>query len=252
MIPIKTPAEIEIMNQGGKKLWQILQTLLSEIKPGKTGMEIEKLASELIEKSGGKASFKMVPNYHWATCICINDCVVHGIPTDIPFKEGDVVGIDIGLYYQGFHTDVSWTVQVKDQKLDQNSKIETFLQTGEEALKRAIEQVKPGNRIGHISQAIQSVIEDNGYSVVHELIGHGVGKKLHEEPEIPGFEAKKLKRTPEIKEGMVLAIEVIYNVGDRDVYIDDDGWTIRTKDGKISALFEKTVAVRRGGFFVLT
>ena len=271
-IPIKSEADIKAMIEGGEKLGKIISFLVSWTKSGMTGLDIERKACELIKQAGGGPSFKKVPGYRWATCICVNDCVVHGVPDDTPFREGDVIGIDIGMYYRGFHTDTSWTKQIKSQKSNlpdaclpakqgkaglktttKNKEVDEFLKTGELALKKAIEQVKPGNRIGHLSKSIQETIEGQGCSVVRELIGHGVGKNLHERPEIPGNLNKPLEKTPILKPGMVLAIEVIYNLGKPDIYIDPkDGWTVRTKDGKISALFEKTVAVVAGGFLVLT
>lgn len=256
MIHRKSPEEIAIMKEGGEKLRAILAQLLSEVKAGKTGMDIERLALALLAKAGGKASFQMVPNYKWATCICINDGVVHGVPNEIPFQEGDVVGIDIGMYYKGFHTDTSWTIQIKDQRSeikDKSGKINKFLTTGEVALEQAILACKIGNSIGHISNAIQHTVEQGGYSVVRELVGHGVGKQLHEDPEVPCFLGKKIEKTLPVIENMVLAIEVIYTMGKPEIYIDErDGWTIRTKDGTLSALFEKTVALGSKGAVVLT
>ncbi|MBI4129944.1 type I methionyl aminopeptidase [Candidatus Roizmanbacteria bacterium] len=247
----------KVMQEGGEHLSHILNQILSHISPGVTPLELDRLAERLIKQAGGSPSFQTVGDYRWATCICVNDCVVHGIPTSTPLKEGDVVGVDVGILYKGYHTDTSWTLRVQNSKLKtQNSKpdkIDIFLETGEKALSNAITQVKPGNRIGHISRAIQETIEEAGYSVVHELIGHGIGTKLHEEPEVPGVLRKPVSKTPLLREGMMLAIEVIYTMGKPEVYIDDtDGWTIRTKDGTISALFEKTVAVVRDGVLVLT
>ena len=246
------------MHEGGKKLKRVLNETLTRVTPGISAYEIDQFADNLIKKEGAEASFKRVKGYHWASCICVNDCVVHGIPhKEIVLEENDVVTVDLGIYYRGFHTDMSWTVRVNksNQKLGskKNDEIDRFLKTGEQALENAIAQVKLGNRIGHISQAIQNTIEPDGYRVVEELVGHGVGRKLHEDPEISGLLLKPLSKTSELKIGMTLAIEAIYVLGKPDVYVDEaDGWTIRTKDGTIASCFEKTIAVTRDGLLVLT
>lgn len=257
MIHLKKPHEIEIMKEGGAKLKRVVDAVLSEARPGVTPRQLDRLADQLIKKEGGEASFKKVPGYKWTTCMCINDIVVHGIPNDTPLKEGDIAGIDIGMFYKGFHTDSSWSVVVKDQRAKSSEQTEIadkekFLKIGEQALERAIAHVAPGKRIGSISDTIQKHIERHGYSVVRELVGHGVGKKLHEDPEIPGVLKGSIEDTPVISEGMALAVEVIYAVGKPDIYLDQDGWTIRTKDGTLSGLFEKTVIATRHGVIVLT
>ena len=259
MIHLKSEKEIATMQEGGKKLKRVLTETLIQVKPGISAAKIDKFADDLIRKEGGEPSFKRVKGYRWASCICINDCVVHGIPhKEIILKEDNVVTVDLGMYYQGFHTDMSWTVRVEDPirqlaDKDPNDKINKFLKTGERALKNGIAQVKLGNRIGHISQAIQNTIEPEGYGVIEELVGHGVGRKLHEDPEVPGLLMRPLSKTPKLKIGMTLAIEAIYVMGKPDVYIDEaDGWTIRTKDGTIASCFEKTIALTRGGLLVLT
>ena len=258
MIHLKSEKEIATMHEGGKKLKRVLEETLIHVKPGVSAAEIDTFADNLIRKEGGEASFKRVKGYSWATCICVNDCVVHGIPhKKLILKENDMVTVDVGMYYRGFHTDMSWTVRVKNSNQEsgirKKKKIDHFLKTGEEALENGIAHVKLGNRIGHISKAIQNTIEPEGYSVVEELVGHGVGRTLHEDPEVPGLVLKPLSKTPELKIGMTLAIEAIYVMGKPDVYIDEaDGWTIRTKDGTIASCFEKTIALTRGGLLVLT
>lgn len=250
MISIKSLRERAIMKTGGAKLKEVLDMLLAEIKPGMTSIELDTKAEVLIRKLGGEPSFQKVPGYRWATCININDVVVHGIPAKDVIKSGDIVGIDVGMYYQGFHTDTSWTVCVP--KSAATPQIAAFLQAGEQSLKNGIEQVKAGNRIGHISQAMQAPIDAGGFHVVEELVGHGVGRKLHEDPEIPGMLIKPIVKTPLIKPGMAFALEIIYTLGKPDIVIDDDDWTIRTRDGTISGLFEKTVIVEDHGVVVLT
>lgn len=253
MIHLKSDREIEKMVAGGKILTNVLSATLSKVKPGVTLLELDEFSKHEIIAAGAEPSFPKVPGYRWTLCTCVNDVVVHGIPTDYKVKEGDVVGIDCGVYYKGFHTDASWTVLVKGSDVKNRQVKEKFLRTGKTALNRALSQVKRGNYIWDISKAIQTTVEEGGYSVVRSLIGHGVGKQLHEEPEIPGFTKGEREKTPMIVEGMVLAVEVIYNMGIHSVvYKGDDGWTIATKDGTISGLFEATVALTSHGSLVLT
>ncbi len=243
---------ISAMQEGGKKLAGIRDSLLGEVEVGKTGWEIDQLAERLILAAGGKPSFQMVPRYPWTTCICTNDIIVHGIPSSVPFKNGDIVGIDVGMYYKGFHTDTSWTkiVGISGKESDNDKK--KFLKTGEEALKLAIDSARVGNRVGHISQAIQTVIEKSGYSVIRALVGHGIGNKLHQAPEVPGYLSLPLEKTPLLTEDETLAIEVIYAKGKPEIIYDSDGWTIRTRDGSLSGLFEQTVLVGQKSPVVLT
>jgi methionyl aminopeptidase len=251
MIKIKTNEEIEKMEKGGHILAQVLRESMKMARPGVSEKELDELADRLITKHGGKAGFKMVDGYKNATCISTNNVVVHGIPSDYKLKPGDIIGIDCGVYYAGFHTDMSDSIVVGDEKnFPEESK---FLKKGKFALDQAIEKAVIGNRVGHISQTIQDIVEGTGYSVVRSLVGHGVGKQLHEDPEVPGFLDVKIEKTPVLKEGMTIAIEVIYNMGESDVvYSNDDGWTISTKDGSLSGLFERTVAITKDGPLVLT
>lgn len=255
MIIIKSENEIKAMTAGGKILAEVLSKALAKVKPGVTEMNVEKFAEGEILRNGAYPAFKKVPGYKYATCISTNDVVVHGIPTSRTFKEGDIVGIDCGVFYKGFYTDMAETIKVQNSKIkSQNlNEIDKFLETGKKALNEAIKQAKLGNRIGHISETIQSIVEKGGYSVVRSLVGHGVGKSLHEDPEIPGFLNEDIDQTPLLKEGMTLAIEVIYNMGKSAVMLDqEDGWTIKTKDKSISGLFERTVLVAKNGPIIIT
>lgn len=246
MINIYSPDEIEIMAKGGKILAEVLHQVLAKVAPGVSTLELDKYTDELILFAGAKPSFKMEPGYQFATCMCINDMVVHGIPTNHQLQKGDILGIDLGVYYKNFHSDGSWTIQVGGGE-------NIFLKTGEKALDEAIKQCIPGNHIGDISETIQEIIEGDGYSCVKQLVGHGVGRELHEDPEIPCYLRRKIKFTPEIKVGMVLAVEVIYNQGKSPiVYESGDGWTIVTRDGLPSGLFEHTVAITQLGPKILT
>lgn len=249
MIKIKTPQEVEIMKKSGQMLSETMWELVDSIKVGMTELELDNLAEKLIIQKGGEPGFKRVDGYKHTVCMSTNDACVHGIPGSYKFKDGDVVGIDCGVYYNGFHTDMSETVIVGNV----SDEVKKFLEVGKRALNAGINQAVVGNHVGHISKAIQDIIEaQNGYSIVRSLVGHGVGRELHEEPEIPGYLYSKIDKTPKLVEGMVIAIEVIYNMGKQDLVLDDDGWTLRTKDGSLSGLFERTVAITDNGAQVLT
>jgi len=245
MIPLKSVEEIKIMSEGGKRLVGVMKAVLDQIKPGMSLKKVDFLADELIEKQGGKPSFKMVEGYHWATCLNVNQGVVHGVPNDYQLKEKDFLSFDIGMFYQGFHTDMARTIKVDRKQTD-------FLKVGEKALAEATETAKPGNRVGHLSLAIEKEIKKGGFVPIRALVGHGVGKKLHEEPQIPGYLQGKIESTEELKPGMTLAIEVIYTQGKPEVKVEDDGWTVETVDGQLAALFEDTVAVTNQGAKRLT
>lgn len=269
MIPIKSKREIEIMRKGGRILAKVMAEVIKNVRPGVKTKDLDKLAEGLIIKNKAKPSFKMVKDYRWACCININEGLVHGVPGDYKIKAVDVVTIDLGVYYQGFHTDMARTLQVAakghlgDVPQAQHHlrgggigghslEVNKFLKIGKLALKKAIAAAKPGNHIGHISKVIQETIEGAGYSCSRKFTGHGVGKKLHQEPKIPCFLKGKVEETPKLKEGMVLAIEVIYAQGKPAVKIAKDGWTAKTIDGKLGGLFENTVAIAKARPRVLT
>ena len=248
-IILKTSEEINIMAEGGEKLARVKESLKREIKAGVNSYEIETMTTQLILKEGCKPSFKMVPNYNWSTCVNINEGIVHGIPKkEVVFKKGDVVSVDVGIYYRGFHTDTSFSLGI-----DVADKDRKFLETGKKALAAAIDKARVGNKIYDISLATESVLEKKGYSPVRALVGHGVGRNLHEEPPIPCFaDPRHLTASPQIVEGMALAIEVMYSQGSGEVKLEKDGWTISSSDGTITALFEDTLAVTKKGPLVLT
>lgn len=247
-INIKTLEEIEIMKVGGTLLSAIKLKLKENVKEGVSAYVIEKLANELIAKTGGAASFKMVEGYSWATCISVNEQVVHGIPKKTTiFKDNDVVSVDVGLFYKGFHTDTSFSVGIKPSK-----EVKDFLEAGDKAVKTAIKKCIPGNFVFDLSYAMEKNITSAGYHPVHALVGHGVGRNLHEEPQVPCVAYGVREESVKLVEGLVLAIEVMYGQGTGEVYKEDDGWTISVRDGKISGLFEETVAITADGPFVLT
>ncbi|MFH1971399.1 MAG: type I methionyl aminopeptidase [Patescibacteria group bacterium] len=245
-IIIKTDKEILTMVEGGKILVRVKNQLKEMIKEGVSALDVENMAAKLIKEEKAYPSFMMVPNYHCATCVNINKGIVHGIPKkEIVFKSGDVVSVDVGVYFKGFHTDTSFTLAIKPNKETQK-----FLDCGKLALRKAIKVCKKGKYISDISRVIEETVKAQGYSPILALTGHGVGRELHEEPMIPCFVngAREIK----IKKGMTLAIEVMYTMGSPDLIIEKDGWTISMRDDKISALYEETVAVTKHGPIVLT
>jgi len=257
MITLKTSREIALMEEGGQVLGRILEELLNLAQPGVKLTEIETRAEELIQQKGGTPSFKTVEGYNWATCLCVNQMVVHGIPTEYPLKEGDLLTVDIGMLYRGWHTDTAWTKIIRCQASDAGHQAddekEQFLKIGEEALQKAVSSSQVGNRVGQISSVIQSTVESAGYQIVKSLVGHGIGNKLHEPPQIPGFLKGRLEDTPLVEPGMTLAIEVIYAMGSGAIiYENDDGWTLSTRDRSLAAVFEHTIAATSSGPVVLT
>jgi methionyl aminopeptidase len=259
VIHYKTHEEIESMKKGGKILADVLWEVMDFIKPGITEIEIDSMADRLIEQKGAEAAFKKVKGYNNATCISTNNIVVHGIPSEYKLKEGDIIGVDCGVYYKGMNTDMSETFRVpkinnKQSTINKEDRIDKFLSVGKQALEEAIKDAVPGNRIGHISKTIQDIVEkENGYSIVRSLIGHGVGKNLHEDPEVPGYLNKKIEKTQLLRPRMTIAIEIIYNMGSPEVsFINKDRWTIGTSDGSLSGLFERTIAITENGPLILT
>jgi len=240
---MKTPFEV-----AGEKLSQVFAEVISKVKPGVSLLELEKETVSLIKKAGGKASFKMVSGYDWATCINLNEGIVHGIPNERKIRSGDVVSLDMGLFWKGWHSDMAYTLQVGKK----SSEISSFLEAGKKALELAILQALPGNRVGNISAVIQKTIGEASCACLPELTGHGIGQKLHQEPWVPGVVLRPIEKTPLLKEGMGLAIEVIYTRGKPRMKTEADGWTISTQDGKISALFEKTILVSEKEFKTIT
>lgn len=252
MISIKTQKEIQIMHRVGQKLAVIMQQIKSEVSPGLTTKDLDKLAQELIFKSGLKPAFKGYQGYPATLCTSINDEVVHAVPSLRKLEQGDIIGLDLGVFYpidqygQGFYSDMAVTVAVGNI----DSEAGRLMRVAKKALKRAIGRVKPGKTIGDIGQAVQSYVESQDFSVVKELCGHGIGKQLHEEPEIPNFGQRH--KGVELKPGMVLALEPMINAGDWKIKKSADGHGFQTADGSLSAHFEHTVVVTERGCQVLT
>lgn len=244
MIKIKTKKQIEIMQKGGKIASKTLSKVLSYAKPGITLKDLDSIAETEILSLNGKPSFKTVNNYEYTTCINVNDGIVHGIPNGYVLKKGDLVSIDLGVLYDGFHTDLSYTLEVD------SNKEEKFLSIGKEALDAAINNCRVGKRLGDISNAMQVIVENSGFSVSKDLVGHGIGKNLHEDPYVPCYGAKNSGM--KLKNGMVFAIEIIYQKGGPKLVLADDDWTLSTADLSLSGLFEKTVAILNGGPILIT
>lgn len=270
----RSESELALMRQSGVITASALKKVIENIKSGVSGLELDKIAEEEIKRLGGEPSFKTVEGYQHTICITFNEQVVHGLPTERKIEEGDVISIDLGTIYQGWHSDVAWSVLVDGSvgqsigsprsrlasgakrvageaggSMSQSDK-ERFLRVGEEALWLGVKQAVEGNRIGDISSAIQGKVEGGGYSVVRSLVGHGVGRQLHEEPEVPGY--GKAGTGVELKAGMTLAIEVIYAFGKSEVVLEDDGWTISSADKTLTGLFEMSMIVGKEKVEILT
>lgn len=244
MVTYKTPEEIEIMRLGGVIAKNSLNLALNLAQEGVSLLEINNEVDNFIIKNGATASFKRVPGYSYATCININEGLVHGIPNKYLIKKGDLVKIDLGVFYKGFNTDTSATKEIG------TSKESKFIKAGVDCIEAAIQNCIVGNKLGDISHSMQKVIESAGYTVSRSLVGHGIGKDLHEEPLIPPYGKRGTGLL--LKEGLVFAIEIIYQKGSPQIKALEDGWTLVTKDGSLAGLHEHTVAITKNGPLVLT
>ena len=246
LIKIKSDREIELLRKAGHIVYLTHQYLKPYIKEGITTKELDTLAEEFIRSHGATPSFKGYNGFPGSICTSINNQVVHGIPGKTKLKKGDIISIDIGACYKGYHGDSAWSYPVGEI----SDKKKYLLEHTKESLYEGLQQVKPGNRIGDISHAIEEYANKYNLGVVKELVGHGVGSKLHEEPDVPNY--GKAGTGPLLKEGMVIAIEPMLNLGSPDIYMLEDGWTIETDDYSPSAHFEHTVVVTKDGYKILT
>lgn len=246
MIILKSPEEIEKMAKSCMIVAKTLEYLSDKIKPGITTKEIENMADTFIRENNAIPAFKGYRGFPASICTSLNNEVIHGIPSNRVLKEGDIIGIDIGVKKDGYYGDGAYTFPVG--KVSPN--VEKLLNVTKEALYLGIEKAVPGNRISDISHAIQTYVENNGFSVVRAFVGHGIGKELHEDPQIPNFGPPN--RGPRLKPGMTLAIETMVNEGSYEVLILDDGWTAVTVDGKLSAHYEHTILVTEDEPVILT
>ncbi|MDE3840620.1 type I methionyl aminopeptidase [Bacillus methanolicus] len=246
MIASKTPREIEIMREACRIVALTHQELKKHISPGITTKELDAIAEQFILKFEAIPSFKGYNGFPGSICASVNNELVHGIPGDRVLKEGDIITIDIGAKYNGYHGDSAWTYPVG--KIDEETK--RLLDVTKESLYRGLKEAKPGVRLSNVSHAIQTYVESNGFSIVREYAGHGVGQELHEDPQIPHYGPPN--KGPRLKTGMVLAIEPMVNAGSRYVKTLADDWTVVTVDGKMCAHFEHTVAITETGCEILT
>lgn len=246
MIYLKTEDEINLIKVSAQLLGKAHAEVATWVKPGVTTGKLDAVAEEYIRDNGGIPSFKGFNRFPASLCISVNEVVVHGIPGGYVLKEGDIVSIDCGVKLNGYHSDSAYTYPVGEV----SKEVMNLLTATKRSLYKGIEQAVDGLRIGDIGHAVQSYVEERGYTVVRELVGHGVGKDLHEAPEVPNY--GKRGKGIRLREGMVLAIEPMINLGTKAVVQERDGWTIRTNDRKYSAHFEHTVVVRKGKAEILT
>ncbi len=246
MIILKSSDEIEKMRRSCRVVAETLRDVEEIVRPGISTRDIERFVERSIEAKGGVPAFKGYRNYPASVCTSVNEQVVHGIPSDATLRDGDIISIDLGVYMDGFYGDAAVTLPVGRV----SPVAERLIRVTKEALMLGIEKVKPGYRISDISHVIQRHVEANGFSVVRSFVGHGIGRSLHEDPQIPNF--GEPGRGPRLREGMTLAIEPMVNEGRYEVSILDDGWTAVTSDGSLSAHWEHTVAVTKNGARILT
>lgn len=251
MIFLKTEDEIELLRQSNLLVGKTLAELAKIIKPGVTTKELDKVAEEFIRDHGAEPTFKGFPNPYGSAfpasiCTSVNEQVVHGIPSDVVLRDGDIVSVDCGTYMNGFCGDSAYTFCVGDV----DEKVLNLLRTTKEALYLGIQNAVQGKRLGDIGYSIQQHCEKKSYGVVREFVGHGIGKKMHEDPQVPNF--GKRGTGAMLKQGMCIAIEPMITLGERQIVMERDGWTVRTRDRKVAAHFEHTVAVRSGKADILS
>lgn len=243
---IKTSEEIKIMDEGGKILAEILAEIEKMAKPGIAAIELDMAAEALILSRGAKPAFKGYENFPNSLCVSVNDVIVHGLPSDYKLKDGDVVGLDLGVLYKGYNTDMAITIAVGEVSFE----AKRLLSVAKKALKMGIVKAKIGNTIGDIGNTIQRYVEGQGFGVVRSLCGHGIGKEVHEEPQIPNYGQRH--KGDELKEGMVICIEPMITMGDYQLKKADDGYGFAAKDGSLTAHFEHTIAITKNGSKILT
>jgi methionyl aminopeptidase len=245
MIVRKTRGELDLMDEANRIVHQVLDLLEQEVVPGISTRELDRIAEGHIRAAGAAPAFLGYNGFPATLCTSVNDVIIHGIPNDIPLREGDIIGIDCGVLHLGYYGDAARTFAVGRVQPPAGR----LLDVTRRALEAAVGQVRPGGRLSDIGHAVQGVVEEAGFSVVREFVGHGVGTSLHEDPQIPNY--GEPGRGVKLRPGMVLAIEPMVNAGDPEVRMDEDGWTARTADGSLSAHFEYSVAVTEAGARVL-
>ena len=246
MTQIKSEEEIKIIAAGGRILANVLSQIEKMVKPGITTIELDRAAEALILKHGAKPAFKGYDGFPYSLCASVNEEIVHGFPSERILKEGDIIGLDLGVFYKGYNSDMAVTVAVGEVSFE----AKRLIIVTKKALKRGIKKVRPGNTIGDIGNTIQRYVEDQGLSVVRDLCGHGIGKDVHEDPKIPNFGVRHKGEI--LKEGMVICLEPMVTMGDWRLKKAKDGYGYATKDGSLAAHFEHTIAVTKKGARVLT
>lgn len=247
MIYLKSKEEVALLREAGRVVAQTHEELKKHIVPGISTHELDMIAEEFIRSKGCTPSFKGYGGFPGSVCISINDTLIHGIPSkSIILKDGDIVTIDIGACYKGYHGDSAWSYMVGEC----SEEAKKIMMVTEQSLYEGLKQAKPGNRIGDISNAIQTYVESFGFSLPEDYTGHGVGRDVHEDPAVPNV--GEANRGPRLKVGMVIAIEPMVNAGTSDTYTLEDGWTVKTVDHKLSCHFEHTIAITEDGYEIMT
>jgi methionyl aminopeptidase len=246
MTKIKSQEEIEIMAEGGKILATVLKAVEKMVKPGVTTLELDRAAEALILSNGAKPAFKGYEGFPFSLCASVNENIVHGFPSEYALREGDIIGLDLGVFYKGYNTDMAVTVPVGNISYD----AKRLLNTAKKALRLGVKKSKPGNTIGDIGNTIQRFAEGQKYGVIRDLCGHGIGKSVHEDPRVPNFGLRKTGE--ELVEGMVICIEPMLAMGDYSLTKSKDGYGFATKDGSLAAHFEHTIAITKKGPRILT
>jgi len=246
MIVCKSESELQLMREAGRIVAETHRLLAKAIRPGVTTKQLDQMAEEFIRSQGAIPSFKGYNGFPASICASVNEELVHGIPSDRKLKEGDIISIDIGAQFEGYHGDSAWTYPVGEV----SETARRLLEVTERSLYAGLAKAAPDERLYTISHAIQQVVEEAGFSVVREYVGHGIGQNLHEEPQIPNYGLPN--RGPRLKPGMTLAIEPMVNAGERYVKMLDDHWTVVTMDGSLCAHFEHTIAITPDGYEILT
>lgn len=247
MIHYKTQAEVALIRESALLIGGAIAAVAGALRPGMTTLQLDKIAEEFIMDHQAQPSFKGYRGFPFATCMSVNDAVVHGFPNGVILKDGDIISVDVGVYKNGFHGDSAYTLALGDP----GPEVAQLLAATKQSLYKGIEKAHTANRIGDISFAIQDYTEkQRGYGVVRELVGHGLGRHLHEDPQVPNY--GKRGTGGKLKDGMVIAIEPMVNLGVKEVSYDDDGWTVRTQDRKPSAHYEHTICIRKGKADILS
>ena len=247
MISIKSPREIELMDIAGSIVAKVHKKMKEVIKPGISTLELDRIAEKVIRENDATPSFKNYQGFPSAICASINDTLVHGIPDHTILKDGDIITIDVGACYKGYHGDSGWTYTVGEVK---DPKVLELLKVTEESLYLGLEQAKPGNHVGDIANAIQTYVESFGFSLPEEYTGHGIGRSVHEDPYVPNV--GKPKTLALLKKGMCIAVEPMVFMGKADCYTLADGWGVKSKDHSLAAHYEHTIAITDDGYRILT